>query len=146
MAEVAEEQWRPEVEEVVAVGLKATTTVDMLPSNGNSTIVTGPIITANGDDTSSDDEVHPPENGGAPDNIDISGILDFDENTKGNTETVHEGVAHQLEAGESSRAKEQVVEEEIVELEFEKAKLGTHTMHCPNCNHQLPKSFCVEEW
>jgi len=78
--------------------------------------------------------------------MDISGILDFDAanfngNTNGNTKTVHEGIAHQLEAGESSGTTKEVVEEEIVEIEFEKAipKLGTHTMHCPKCKHEINK-------
>lgn len=36
---------------------------------------------------------------------------------------------------------EEIMEEEVVELEFEKAipKLHTHTMHCPNCDSQITK-------
>ncbi|KAJ9565170.1 hypothetical protein OSB04_001136 [Centaurea solstitialis] len=121
MAEVTVEQWRSEVEEAVEVGWKAITAVGMPSINGNA---------AHSDDESSEDEVHPDENGGGPD----------DGNTDKNKDIVHESVERQVETGESSGTTEEVVEEEIVELEFEKVKLGTHdTMHCPNCKHEISK-------
>lgn len=43
--------------------------------------------------------------------------------------------------GKSKKVEEEIMEEEVVELEFEKVlpKLNTHTMYCPNCDHQITK-------
>ncbi|PWA69093.1 hypothetical protein CTI12_AA298490 [Artemisia annua] len=79
---------------------------------------------------------------------DVSEILkfdaigdNFDETTNEKNEISHEAHASQLETGESSGNVGELLEEEVVELEFEKVKpkLETHSMHCPNCKSEITK-------
>ncbi|KAI3760261.1 hypothetical protein L1987_50654 [Smallanthus sonchifolius] len=64
-----------------------------------------------------------------------------DETTIKKDEILYESIANQVETGGSSNNLGEVVEEEIVELEFEKVKpkLATHSMHCPNCKSEITK-------
>ncbi|KAL8232934.1 hypothetical protein R6Q57_002712 [Mikania cordata] len=119
----ATEIWRPEVEDVAEARLKAVATADALPDNGFAAVV-GHGFDHNGD-------------------VDVSDILDFDNigaNVFGTTNG-GESSASRVETGESSKHVGEVVEEEIVELEFEKLKpkLATHSMHCPNCKKEITK-------
>ncbi|GJX79740.1 membrane protein of ER body-like protein, partial [Tanacetum coccineum] len=79
---------------------------------------------------------------------DVSEILkfdaigdNFDETTNEKHEISHEAHASQLETGESLGNVGELLEEEVVELEFEKVKpkLETHSMHCPNCKSEITK-------
>ncbi|KAI3682591.1 hypothetical protein L1987_82671 [Smallanthus sonchifolius] len=72
--------------------------------------------------------------GGAIEDLNIQNVLNsvpYDANKNGGTE-----IETAITAG-----REEIMEEEVVELEFEKAipKLQTHSMHCPNCDHQITK-------
>ncbi|KAI7747466.1 hypothetical protein M8C21_030739 [Ambrosia artemisiifolia] len=77
--------------------------------------------------------------------VDVSDILEHDirDNVEGATygkgEIFHE--TGRVETGESSNNVVQVVEEELVALEFEKLKpkLATHSMHCSNCTSEITK-------
>ncbi|XP_076931114.1 uncharacterized protein LOC143596151, partial [Bidens hawaiensis] len=74
---------------------------------------------------------------------DVADILAFDD-IGANVDGATNGskiAATEVETGESSRNGGEVLEEEIVELEFEKLKpkLATHTMHCPNCKSEITK-------
>ncbi|KAI3806161.1 hypothetical protein L1987_22055 [Smallanthus sonchifolius] len=77
--------------------------------------------------------------------LDVTDILKFDDDVDGTTnekdEILYESNASQVETGERSNKVGEVVEEEIVELEFEKVKpkLATHSMHCPNCKSKITK-------
>ncbi|KAD4584386.1 hypothetical protein E3N88_21987 [Mikania micrantha] len=124
----ATEIWRLEVEDVAEAKLKAVATADSLPDNGFAAMAS-PKQGANGH--------------GFDHNEDVSDILDFDNigaNVFGTTNG-GESSASRVETGESSKHVGEVVEEEIVELEFEKIKpkLATHSMHCPNCKKEITK-------
>ncbi|CAH1447179.1 unnamed protein product [Lactuca virosa] len=132
MVEAIGDQYDPETSEAVEVGLKAIATVDKSaiggPSGSSEVADGGSLENSSSEDSSSsstDDE--------------ISDILKFDENTYKKNEASHSH-SH-VDAGESSGVAGEVVEEEIVELEFEKVKpkLSTHSMHCPNCKAEVTK-------
>ncbi|CAH1447180.1 unnamed protein product [Lactuca virosa] len=120
MVEAIGDQYDPETSEAVEVGLKAIATVD-------KSAIGGP---------SGSSEV---ADGGSLENSSSEDILKFDENTYKKNEASHSH-SH-VDAGESSGVAGEVVEEEIVELEFEKVKpkLSTHSMHCPNCKAEVTK-------
>ena len=76
--------------------------------------------------------------------IEVSDMMKFDdtdETTKGKNKISHEAHASQLEMLKGFANVGELLEEEIVELEFEKVKpkLETHTMHCPNCKSEITK-------
>ncbi|GKA94093.1 hypothetical protein Tco_0816079 [Tanacetum coccineum] len=119
MADVAEEKWLPEGEYVVDAELESGETDDVLPGNEFETI-------------DSPKEVHGC-NLDKKKGIDVSDMMKFadtDETTEGKKEISHEAHASQLEMLSFENVGE-LLEEEIVELEFEKVKpkLETHTMH-----------------
>lgn len=79
---------------------------------------------------------------------DVSDILKFDDvdsnsdgTTDEETERLNKRSEKQVETGEGSKNDGEVLEEEIVELEFEKVKpkLDTHSMHCPHCKAEVTK-------
>ncbi|KAM0067428.1 putative Ccc1 family protein [Helianthus debilis subsp. tardiflorus] len=124
------EQWQPEVEEGAEAGLKAIATIDALPDNGIASMVSSEEV-ADGNGLDKNGDAH------------VEDILEFDDigsNVNGITNG-SESSTSQAESGESSRIGGEVVEEEIVELEFEKVKpkLTTHSMHCPNCKSEITK-------
>ncbi|KAJ0770522.1 putative Ccc1 family protein [Helianthus annuus] len=124
------EHWQPEVEEGGEAGLKAIATIDALPDNGIASAVSSKEV-ADGNDLDKNGDAH------------VEDILEFDDigsNVNGITNG-SESSTSQVESRESSRNGGEVVEEEIVELEFEKVKpkLTTHSMHCPNCKSEITK-------
>ncbi|KAL8253072.1 hypothetical protein R6Q59_036765 [Mikania micrantha] len=126
----ATEIWRSEADDVAEAKLKAVATADALPDNGFAAMVS-PKQGANGHGFDHNEDV------------DVSDILDFDNigaNVFGTTNG-GESSASRVETGGSSKHVGEVVEEEIVELEFEKIKpkLATHSMHCPNCKKEITK-------
>ncbi|GJX15327.1 membrane protein of ER body-like protein [Tanacetum coccineum] len=79
---------------------------------------------------------------GAVEGLDINKIVKAVENdANDNRKTGSPAFATEEETGESSEQIEEVTEEEVVELEFEKVKpkLDTHTMHCPNCDQHITR-------
>ncbi|XP_024975384.1 membrane protein of ER body 2-like isoform X2 [Cynara cardunculus var. scolymus] len=98
----------------------------------------------NGGGEPSENATYLHQNGGAIKDLDIHKIQNpgkYDAINSGITETAS---ASSEETGESLRSElteEDIVEEEVVELEFDKAisKLHTHRMHCPNCDAQITK-------
>ncbi|PWA65321.1 hypothetical protein CTI12_AA325080 [Artemisia annua] len=130
MAHVAEEKWLPEGEHVVDAELESSDMDDVLPSNEFET-------------TDSPKEVHG-RNLDKKKGIEVSDMMKFDdtdETTKGKNKISHEAHASQLEMLKGFENVGELLEEEIVELEFEKVKpkLETHTMHCPNCKSEITK-------
>ncbi|KAK9057441.1 hypothetical protein SSX86_022276 [Deinandra increscens subsp. villosa] len=109
--------------------------------------ITVPLLSkpgdGDGDGESSENAAYLDKNGGAIEDLNIKKTLNsaqYDVNGNGVTETAINGGGEVMEA-KSDQIKEEIVEEEVVELEFENAipKLGTHTMHCPNCDHQITR-------
>ncbi|KAL4558557.1 hypothetical protein LXL04_036758 [Taraxacum kok-saghyz] len=142
MVEVIGENHPDNTSEGIEVGLKAIArAVDKSPDNGDAmTTVTGSSGSLQVGDHggSSENSSHSDKNeGSSSDDDGISDILKFD----GNTYKKDEPTTSHVDAGESSGAAGEVVEEEIVELEFEKVKpkLATHSMHCPNCKAEVTK-------
>ena len=79
---------------------------------------------------------------GAVEDLDINKIMKAVQNdANDNRKKGSPAFATEEETGESSEQIEEVTEEEVVELEFEKVKpkLDTHTMHCPNCDQHITK-------
>ncbi|PWA75529.1 hypothetical protein CTI12_AA241220 [Artemisia annua] len=79
---------------------------------------------------------------GAVEGLDMNKIVKAVQNdANDNRKTGSPAFATEEETGESSEQIEEVTEEEVVELEFEKVKpkLDTHTMHCPNCDQHITR-------
>ncbi|XP_076945578.1 uncharacterized protein LOC143616707 [Bidens hawaiensis] len=98
-----------------------------------------PVVTKadNGDEEEpSKNSTYLDKYGGAIEDLNIQRVLNsvqYDANNNGIAETETEIKA------KSEQIEEEITEEEVVELEFDKAKRNTHTMHCPNCDHQITK-------
>ncbi|KAD3338421.1 hypothetical protein R6Q59_026885 [Mikania micrantha] len=98
----------------------------------------------------SNDDGEPSENtayldkyGGAIEDLNIQKLLNVVQYDANGNEATKPAIN---DGGEAIKAKsdkivEEIMEEEVVELEFENAipKLHTHTMHCPNCDHHITK-------
>ncbi|KAF5822138.1 putative Ccc1 family protein [Helianthus annuus] len=104
----------------------------------------------NGDaEEPSDNSTYLHKYGGAIEDLHIQKVVNsvqYDGNNNGETEierqTAINGGGDVAKAKEKpEQIEEEIMEEEVVELEFEKAipKLHTHTMHCPNCDNQITK-------
>ncbi|KAK9054178.1 hypothetical protein SSX86_025256 [Deinandra increscens subsp. villosa] len=153
MADVAE-QVRTEVEEwTTELAEKAVTTGAFLLNeianrNGLGQNGAGSKVSDNSEsDGATSEESGSEEEGGGPSQVEtglkaafttandqkVSDILEFDGTTSGNEIGAR--------TGESSKDVGEVVEEEIVELEFDKVKpkLATHSMHCPHCKSEITK-------
>ncbi|KAI3829840.1 hypothetical protein L1987_03968 [Smallanthus sonchifolius] len=112
-----------DVEDAAEAGLKARKPRQQYPGN----IVLGDL-------EPSENTAYLDKYGGAIEDLNIQNVLNsvpYDANKNGGTE-----IETAITAG-----REEIMEEEVVELEFEKAIpiLPTHTMHCPNCDHQITK-------
>ncbi|XP_071687655.1 uncharacterized protein [Rutidosis leptorrhynchoides] len=127
-----------EVEEAMDGGLRTRTrkqyTSDVVPSVTN---------VENGDEQPSENSTYLNIRDAVED-LDLNKIISaVQNNMMSENEEKQSAIASKEETkGKSKRLKdEEIVEEELVELEFEKAvaKLNTHTMQCPNCNHQITK-------
>ncbi|KAI3749653.1 hypothetical protein L2E82_20269 [Cichorium intybus] len=129
MAEATEEQQLPDMFEEAELGLKSIATVEKSGSPR------GPLEDDDGGSSENGGQLDKNGDLGAFRDDGISDILRFDENTYQKDEPSH------VEAGETSGVAGEVVEEEIVELEFEKVKpkLATHSMHCPHCKSEITK-------
>lgn len=140
MEVVAAEQRQPEVdtdiEDAVEAGLQRRRTFPHQYSG--AAILHGLTKGDTGGGEPSDNTAYLDENGGALEDLDVHKIPNSSANNYGITETTSASSEVSLRSGITE---EEVVEEEVVELEFEKAisKLHSHTMHCPNCDAQITK-------
>ncbi|PWA54049.1 hypothetical protein CTI12_AA439420 [Artemisia annua] len=115
-------------------GLKEIATSDVFPSNGIASIVRPKELDEN-EDSSSDSSSS--SDSYVSYKFDGIGSAKVD----GATNAKNEIVPTQKDLEETSGIDGELLEEEIVELEFEKVKpkLETHSMHCPNCKFEVTK-------
>lgn len=92
---------------------------------------------------SSDNSTYLVKNGGAVEDLDIHNILSgVHVRDNGETKTTIDVIREERRGiSQPIEEEKEILEEEVVELEFQKAttKLDTHTMHCPNCDHEIRK-------